>query len=215
MPWLLIGCDQPIEPVATRETSPTSPSLSTPPADSAPAISMPPAAAGIDTSGALSTAQAVLMPTRDSRAGGALSFQVENDGLRVVGRITGLTPLAAHGFHIHELGDCSAPDGSSAGEHFNPTGTPHGERSAGPHHAGDLPNLRADPQGEAAVDLLLPALEIGSNRPRDILGRAVVVHEQSDDYQTQPAGNSGARIACGVIGRTLTAAPIVTLDVSR
>ena len=215
IPLLLIGCDrpaEPVEPVATRVTAPTLPSLPTARSDDSPSHAMPPLAPGIDASGAVSTAQAVLMPTRDHRAGGSLLMQIENDALRVTGRITGLTTLAAHGFHIHEQGDCSAPDGSSAGGHFNPTGLPHGQRDADPHHAGDLPNLHADAKGETAVDVLLPGLEIGTKGPRDVLGRAAVVHEQADDYRTQPAGNSGARIACGVIGHTLSAAPIETID---
>lgn len=214
MPLLLIGCDrpsEPIEPVAARATTPALPSLPTAPSFSPPHAT-PPLANGIDASGTVSTAQALLMPTRDHHAGGTLSMQIENGALRVIGRITGLSPLAEHGFHIHELGDCSAPDGSSAGGHFNPSGHPHGQRDAGPHHAGDLPNLRADAKGETAVDVLLPALEIGTKGPRDVLGRAAVVHEQADDYRTQPAGNSGARIACGVIGRTLSASPIETDD---
>lgn len=202
---MLSGCDrpaEPIEPVASGSGMSSTPA-SAPVAAAPPAI--PPPSPTAPDGAAVSTAQALLMPTQGRTAGGEISFQMEEGGLRMTGRITGLTASAAHGFHIHEIGDCSAPDASSAGAHFNPIGHPHGQVGTDPHHAGDMPNLQADAQGAVSVDLLLPTLEIGSSGPRDVLGRAVVVHEQADDYATQPAGNSGARIACGVIGRVLTA----------
>lgn len=204
IPLLVIGCDRPAEPVEPVAASSTTPSMPATP-ESLRTDSAPPAPVASD---ATLSAQAVLMPTQGHSTGGELSLQVENGALRVTGRVTGLTTPAAHGFHIHEIGNCSAPDASSAGDHFNPTALPHGQLGTGTHHAGDMPNLSADAQGEAQVDLLLPALEIGSNGPRDVLGRAVVVHEQADDYTTQPSGNSGARIACGVITRSL--APTAT-----
>jgi Cu-Zn family superoxide dismutase len=216
IPLLLVGCDRPNDPVepqasapaattapaatmpatpATATTAPTAP-MTTP----APASSSAPMAASSD---AAMTAQAMLMPTQGRSAGGELSLTPESGGLRLSGRLTGLTAGAAHGFHIHEKGDCSAPDASSAGPHFNPAGNTHGNVESGPHHAGDMPNVTADAQGQVEVSMLLPELELGSNGPRDVLGRAIVVHEQPDDYTSQPAGNSGARIACGVIGRTV------------
>lgn len=145
------------------------------------------------------TARAQLEPTRGNRAAGEVRFVQQRDGVRMAGRITGLTPGQAHGFHIHEKGDCSSGDGMSTGGHFNPGGQPHGPQHA-EHHAGDLPALQADAQGEASFSVLLPGLSVGSGAT-DVVGRGLIVHAQPDDYKTQPTGNSGARIACGVIQR--------------
>ena len=120
--------------------------------------------------------------------------------LRLHGEVRGLAPGSVHGFHVHETGDCSAPDATSAGGHFNPGQQPHGDRAAGgAHHAGDIPNQTAGDNGEAAVDQTLAGLEIASGGANDIVGKGVIVHAQADDYTTQPTGNAGGRIACGVI----------------
>jgi len=103
------------------------------------------------------------------------------------------------GFHIHERGDCSAVDASSAGNHFNPSGAAHGRAGTGKHHLGDMDNLRADAQGRANVDIHLKGVTLGGGAATDIAGRALVVHANADDYRSQPAGNAGVRIACGVI----------------
>ncbi|MEY2633757.1 MAG: hypothetical protein RIR00_2411, partial [Pseudomonadota bacterium] len=109
---------------------------------------------------------------------------------------TGLTP-GEHGFHIHDSGDCSAADASSAKGHFNPTGKQHGHASGQDHHGGDMPNLVANAKGEARASFTLPGLSLtGAN---GIVGRSVVIHADPDDYKSQPAGNSGKRIACGTI----------------
>lgn len=102
-----------------------------------------------------------------------------------------------HGFHIHEKGDCSAADGMSAGGHFNPTGAAHGPQH-GEKHAGDMPALVADASGYASTSFKLTGVTL-TEGPNSILGRSVIVHKDPDDYKTQPTGNSGARIACGVI----------------
>ena len=146
-------------------------------------------------------ARVVLAPTAGHAAAGELLLQPVDGGLHVTGSITGLTAGAQHGFHVHETGDCSAPDASSAGGHFNPHGAAHGDRAGGgEHHAGDMPNLVADASGAASVDGHVDGLEVGTGGANDVLGKAVVVHLQADDYASQPAGNAGARIACGVIG---------------
>jgi Cu-Zn family superoxide dismutase len=103
-----------------------------------------------------------------------------------------------HGFHVHEKGDCSAPDGMSAGGHFNPTGKPHGNPASTDHHAGDMPALVADAAGNATLQTELAPMSVGGG-VTDIVGKAVIVHKDADDYTTQPTGNSGARVACGVI----------------
>ena len=140
---------------------------------------------------------AALVPTAGNKAAGSVTFTPNGDRVRVVAKVTGLTP-GAHGFHIHEKGDCSAADGMSAGGHFNPTSKPHGNPSAGEHHGGDMPMLEADAAGNATLDATLDTVTLGSEAS-GIVGRAVIVHKDADDFKTQPTGNSGARIACGVI----------------
>ena len=140
--------------------------------------------------------------TLESRSGsqvtGTLQLRDTSAGLRIRGEVRGLQPGAQHGFHIHEKGDCSAPDASSAGPHFNPSGAAHGRAGSGAHHAGDMPNLQADPNGVAKVDLVVAGVTLaaGSN---SATGRALVVHRDPDDYSSQPAGNAGPRFACGLI----------------
>ena len=120
-------------------------------------------------------------------------------GVHLSGDIGGLQPGSTHGLHVHEVGNCSAADASSAGPHFNPAGRAHGSPQAAVHHAGDLPNVTAGSDGVAHVDVHVGGLTLGGAAATNILGRALVVHAQADDYTSQPAGNSGARVACGVI----------------
>ena len=119
-------------------------------------------------------------------------------GVRVIALISGLEPNSKHGFHIHEYGDCSAVDATSAGGHFNPMNMSHGGPEDKMRHAGDLGNLVADENGNAAVDFLDPLLTLRGDE--SIIGLSVIVHKGEDDLKTQPTGNSGPRIACGVIG---------------
>lgn len=142
-------------------------------------------------------AVAVLYPASDDSVRGMVTFTQTGDSIRVVADLTGLSP-GRHGIHIHEYGDCSAPDASSAGGHFNPDGSPHGSPTDAEHHAGDFGNIEAGPDGRAHLDVTLGFLEFEG--PSSILGHAVVVHAGEDDLTSQPAGNSGARVACGVIG---------------
>lgn len=145
-------------------------------------------------------ARVLLTQVQDSGVTGELTFDPAGDALRLYGHVRGLAPGSVHGFHLHETGDCSAPDATSAGGHFNPDQMQHGNRVAeGPHHAGDMPNLVAGEDGVAPVELRLEGLRIDSDDGHDVVGRAVIVHAQADDYATQPTGNAGARIACGVV----------------
>jgi len=152
------------------------------------------------TSASAQTATATIAPTAGNTAKGTVTFTQKGDKVTVAAHISGLAP-GGHGFHVHEKGDCSAPDGSSAGGHFNPTGKPHGAPDAGEHHAGDMPMLQADGSGNANLTAELTGVTIGGGAT-DILGKSVVVHKDVDDYKTQPAGNSGARIGCGVIQKS-------------
>ncbi|MCX7057407.1 MAG: superoxide dismutase family protein [Proteobacteria bacterium] len=112
--------------------------------------------------------------------------------------LQGLAPGSEHGFHIHDKGDCSAPDASSAGGHFNPAGVAHGRAGSAPHHAGDAGSVLANAKGEVHTELLLDGVTLASG-PLSIVGRSLVVHRDRDDYSSQPAGNAGPRVACGVI----------------
>lgn len=139
---------------------------------------------------------AVLHSASGSQVTGTVTFTKMGDTVQVVADITGLTP-GKHGFHIHEFGDCSAPDAASAGGHFNPMKKPHGAPDAAEHHAGDLGNIEADANGKAHLELKDSMLKLSGEN--SILGRGVIVHEKIDDW-SQPTGNAGGRIACGVIG---------------
>ncbi len=145
------------------------------------------------------SAMATLAPTQGQTASGQVMFHDMGGHVMAHARLTGLKPNAEHGFHVHEKGDCSAPDATSAGGHFNPDNQPHGGQDV-PHHAGDMPNVRTDANGNADVRIMLQGVSVGG-ATGDIVGRSVVVHAQPDDYRSQPAGNSGPRIACGVIAR--------------
>lgn len=138
-----------------------------------------------------------LEPRSGSTVTGTVVFSPVGENTRVQATVRGLTP-GEHGFHVHEAGDCSAPDASSAKGHFNPTGKGHGHHTAADHHAGDLPNLIADKDGNAKYDVEVSRLHIATG-PVGIIGRSIVVHADPDDYRSQPAGNSGKRVACGVI----------------
>lgn len=145
-------------------------------------------------------AVAKLEPRSGSSAAGTVAFEQRGGRTVVTAEVRGLKPNSEHGFHVHERGDCSAPDAMSAGGHFNPQTAPHGNHSSGPHHAGDMPNLKADSSGVARLVWEDADLTVAAG-PASVVGKAVVVHRDPDDYKSQPAGNSGPRIACGVVVR--------------
>jgi len=142
-------------------------------------------------------AVAVLHPTDGNEAYGVVTFTAAEGGVRVVATLSGLTP-GDHGFHIHEFGDCSAGNGTSAGGHFNPEGAPHAGPDAAQRHLGDLGNITADEFGNAQYDHTDSRLSL--NGPHAIIGRGVILHAKADDLTSQPTGAAGARVACGVIG---------------
>ena len=143
---------------------------------------------------------AVMHPTQGNQAKGIVRFTQDGENtVRVVAELSGLTPNGKHGFHIHEFGDCSAPDATSAGGHYNPEGHPHAGPDADHRHAGDMGNVQADGQGNAKLELTLKGITVGSH-PNPILGRGVILHAKADDLKSQPTGDAGGRIACGVIG---------------
>ena len=140
----------------------------------------------------------VLHPTAGNKVTGTVTFTPAADGVKIHAEIGGLTP-GKHGFHIHEFGDCSAADASSAGAHFNPTNQPHAGPDAAARHEVDMGNVEADVSGNARLDYVDHQISL-ANDAKSAIGRAVVVHAKPDDLKTQPSGDSGARIACGVIG---------------
>ena len=154
------------------------------------------------TSSAKSTASratVVLAPASGSLVSGTLTLMPMDDGVHMTGEVGGLKPGDTRGFHIHEKGDCSAADASTAGGHFNPAAQAHGRSGQGAHHAGDTDNIVADAKGVARIDAHVTGVTLGGGAANDIAGRAVIVHASADDYTTQPTGNAGARVACGVI----------------
>ena len=146
---------------------------------------------------AIKQAVAVLHPTKGNNAEGVITVTKEGDKIRVKGEVRGLSP-GKHGFHVHEFGDCSSPDASSAGGHFNPTGMPHAAPDAPKRHVGDLGNIEASADGVATIDVLDELLSFDGNT--SIIGRGLIVHAKADDLKSQPAGEAGPRVACGVIG---------------
>jgi superoxide dismutase, Cu-Zn family len=143
-------------------------------------------------------ASAQLQPTKGSKTFGEATFEQVGDKVHVVVYVQGLKPGQEHGLHIHEVGDCSSGDGMSAKGHFNPHGKPHANPGTPERHAGDLPALKAAKNGRAKVDVKLDVITVSAG-PASVIGRGLIVHADPDDYKTQPTGNAGARIACGVI----------------
>ena len=146
------------------------------------------------------SAVAVLSPTQGNSVHGTVTF-VRTSGVALVNvNMTGFKPNSMHGMHIHESGDCTARDASSAGEHFNPTSAEHGGPEKASRHSGDLGNVTADSKGEIYASFKVGEIAFGTGQD-SIIGRGLVVHAGADDLTSQPAGNSGARVACGLITR--------------
>ncbi len=159
------------------------------------------AEAGLLTSSSkdIKIAVAQITPVKGQKASGTVTFTKVSDGIRVVAVIDGLTP-GNHGFHVHEHGDCGGTAAAHAGGHFNPTKKNHGGPDSPERHVGDLGNILANEKGQGRYDRVdhLIAFE-GEN---SIIGRSVIIHADADDFTTQPTGNSGPRIACGVVEAT-------------
>lgn len=143
------------------------------------------------------TARAVIRPASGSSVTGRLVFVQTGSVVRISGELSGHSP-GPKGIHIHEKGDCSARDASSAGGHFNPHRLRHGASPAA-GHAGDLGNVVFDASGRAMVDIQVRGISLSRSAADGIIGRAVVVHAQPDDLKSDPTGNAGGRVACGVI----------------
>src|SRR6476646_2083005 len=140
----------------------------------------------------------VLHATAGNKVTGTVTFTPGADGVQVHAELTGLTP-GKHGFHIHEFGDCSAADASSAGAHFNPTNQPHAAPDAAARHEGDMGNVEADSSGNAKLDYVDHQISLG-NDAKLAIGRSVVVHAKAGERNAQPSENEGGRIDCAVKG---------------
>lgn len=150
--------------------------------------------------GAAESISATLNPTQGNTARGTVVFTAAGSGkVKVDVQLTQLPKAGEYGMHIHEKGDCSAADATSAGPHFNPTGSKHGSRTGTERHAGDLGNVKADDKGAVRESFDISGITLDQS-PTGIAGRSVVLHAKADDLTSQPAGESGARIACGAIG---------------
>lgn len=143
------------------------------------------------------TAVCVLHPTEGNDVSGRVTFTQTAQGIKIVADVKGLAP-GKHGFHVHEYGDCSAPDGTSTGGHFNPENMKHGGPNDTERHVGDLGNLVADEDGNAHYERTDTFIALSG--PHSIIGRGIIVHAGEDDLTSQPTGAAGARVACGVIG---------------
>ena len=136
----------------------------------------------------------------DGKEHGTVRFETAQTGVVIRASFTGLPP-GTHGIHIHEKGACE-PDFEAAGGHFNPTGAAHGILDEDGPHVGDLPNIHVPENGELTIEFFAPLLTLSAGTEQALLdqdGAAVVIHSGADDYKTDPSGNSGDRIACGVI----------------
>ena len=143
------------------------------------------------------SAVAIVRPASGSQVHGEIKFTQVGTRVRVTGEIGALSP-GAHGFHIHEKGDCSAADATSTGSHFNPQGKKHGAPAAAERHAGDLGNLDASEYGKATLSMMVDGISV-SKGADGIIGRGVIVHANQDDLKTDPTGNAGGRVGCGEI----------------
>ncbi len=143
-------------------------------------------------------ANATIASSNDSGITGEAEFTQNDDQVTFMIEIQGATP-GLHAVHIHEYGDCSAPDGTSAGGHWNPTGVAHGKWGEGEFHLGDIGNINVGEDGTGSISLTTDLWEIGTGSDIDVVGKSIIVHAGADDFISQPSGAAGARIGCGVI----------------
>lgn len=145
------------------------------------------------------TATAFIEAKSNSTVSGTVTFIENNGKVSMTAKFTGLTP-GPHAIHIHENGDCSAEDGSSAGGHWNPTHEDHGAWEHNGFHKGDIGNLNADENGIATISMETDLWCIGcEDETKNIIGKSIIVHKDADDLKSQPSGNAGDRVGCGVI----------------
>ena len=153
---------------------------------------------GVPSTPSAKQAIATIGPTSDSSVTGMAVFTQNGDQITLTIEIQNASP-GIHAVHIHENGDCSAPDGTSAGGHWNPTGVAHGKWGEGEFHLGDIGNITVGEDGTGSIELTTDLWEIGTGSDIDVVGKGIIVHAGADDFISQPSGAAGARIGCGVI----------------
>lgn len=165
---------------------------------------MPEEGPGAEDPGAAgaTAAEATMINERGENVG-VVTFTPENDGVRIRGIVyLPDVPPSSKGFHVHETGECQTPDFESAGGHFNPEGTEHGGPDDPPEdrHVGDLGNVEVEDDGTLEIDRLDEVISVDEGE-RGIVGLALMIHAEEDDFESQPTGEAGARVACGAIAR--------------
>jgi Cu-Zn family superoxide dismutase len=156
------------------------------------------AVAGAKAADAPAQARAVIEPRSGSTVTGYATFTEMPDGSVKVLVDIAEAPPGTHGLHVHEKGDCSDPEAKSAGGHFNPTSMPHAGPMDAQHHAGDLGNIEIQADGKGRLEVSTTMLTVKPG-PNCVVGKAVVFHEKADDLKTQPTGDAGGRLGCGVV----------------
>lgn len=141
---------------------------------------------------------ATIHSTSGSNVMGTATFTQSADTIMLRIEVKNVAP-GLHAVHIHEKGDCSSPDGKSAGGHWNPTNVAHGKWGEGEFHLGDIGNITVHEDGTGVIELKTNLWELGTGSNLDVVGKSIIVHADADDFTSQPSGNAGARIGCGVI----------------
>ncbi len=153
---------------------------------------------GVITTEPAKQANAMIGSSNDSGVTGEAIFTQNGDQITLMIEIQGASP-GLHAVHIHENGDCSSPDGTSAGGHWNPTGVAHGKWGEAEFHLGDIGNISVGEDGTGSITLTSDLWEIGTGSDIDVVGKGIIVHADADDFTSQPSGAAGMRIGCGVI----------------
>lgn len=148
--------------------------------------------------GSKQKAKAMIQSASGSSLTGEAMFEEDGDGVKMTLTVKGGNP-GTHAVHLHESGDCSAPDAKSAGGHWNPTSDEHGHRGMGEFHSGDIANLEVGADGTGKLEVTAKDWTIGGADSTNVIGRAVIIHADQDDFTSQPSGNAGSRVGCGVV----------------
>ena len=143
-------------------------------------------------------AVAIIESRSDSRVTGKATFHESKGRVTLKISIEGAEP-GTHAVHLHEKGDCTAPDATSAGGHWNPTSENHGKWVVAPFHRGDIGNIEVGANGKGTFSLTTDLWTIGGPAESDVIGKGIIIHAKADDFTTQPTGNAGGRVGCGVV----------------
>jgi Cu-Zn family superoxide dismutase len=203
--WLSACGGSPAEPAASADDAMIPPAEPPPPetppdasaAQAADKVAAPDSASNKDAPKAAKTVEVALQAKSGSKLTGKATFTETDGGVRVVIAVENVSP-GEHGTHVHEKGDCSAPDAASAGGHFNPQKHDHGMPTSEKRHLGDFGNINVGKDGKGTLEVLAAGANLKPDDPNSFLNKAIIIHEKKDDG-SQPTGNAGGRIGCGVI----------------